>query len=183
MRLYVAPLGGDRDQLVAGTIAVGGMAQLIDRDRRSDRRRRRARLGVWGTLATGLFAAALASNPAATRSGGLVTTERPHQPGVQALGILAVGAFTFTASFGALWTMKRIAGIRVDAAVEQAGLDVSEHGMWGYPRFCIWCPACGSWCTPLRFPRHAAPRDRSRGDRGRGGRLISGLVGARACRD
>ena len=31
--------------------------------------------------------------------------------------------------------MKRTLGIRVEPAVEVAGLDVSEHGMWGYPEF------------------------------------------------
>jgi len=36
--------------------------------------------------------------------------------------------------------MKRTAEIRVDASVEQAGLDVSEHGMWGYPEFYIPVP-------------------------------------------
>ncbi|HEX6679665.1 MAG TPA: ammonium transporter, partial [Gaiellaceae bacterium] len=64
--------------------------------------------GVWGTLATGLFAVpALASN-LATGHGGLVYTGSFHQLGVQALGLLAVGAFTFTASFGCLWTLKRL---------------------------------------------------------------------------
>jgi predicted peroxiredoxin len=48
--------------------------------------------GVWGTLATGLFAVpALASN-LATGSGGLVYTGSFHQLGVQALGLVAVGA-------------------------------------------------------------------------------------------
>jgi ammonium transporter, Amt family len=96
--------------------------------------------GVWGTLATGLFALpALASN-LVTGRGGLLYTGSAHQLGVQALGILAVGAFTFTASFLALWAMRRIAGIRVEPEVEQAGLDVSEHGMWGYPEFYIPVP-------------------------------------------
>src|SRR5947207_3348085 len=61
--------------------------------------------GVWGTLATGLFAVpALASN-LATGTGGLVYTGSFHQLGVQALGLVTVGAFTFSMSFGALWTM------------------------------------------------------------------------------
>jgi Amt family ammonium transporter len=68
-----------------------------------------------------------------------------HQLGVQALGLLAVGTFTFTASFGCLWTMKRLWGIRVEEHVETAGLDVSEHGMWGYPEFYI--PVPGGYGT------------------------------------
>src|SRR6476659_3595920 len=101
--------------------------------------------GVWGTLATGIFAVpALASN-LATGRGGLLYTGSFHQLGVQALGLLAVGGFTFTASFGCLCTLKRLWGIRVEEHVETAGLDVSEHGMWGYPEFYI--PVPGGYGT------------------------------------
>ena len=102
--------------------------------------------GVWGTLATGLFAVpALAAN-LATGTGGLVYTGSFHQLGVQAVGLLAVGVFTFSSSFGCLWAMKRLWGIRVEAHVETAGLDVSEHGMWGYPEFYI--PVPGGYGDP-----------------------------------
>src|SRR5205807_8090318 len=58
--------------------------------------------GVWGTLATGIFAVpALASN-LATGRGGLLYTGSFPQLGVQAPGLVAVGAFTFTGSFGCL---------------------------------------------------------------------------------
>jgi ammonium transporter, Amt family len=109
--------------------------------------------GVWGTLATGLFAVpALAAN-LETGSGGLVYTGSFHQLGVQAVGLLAVGAFTFTASFACLWTLKRLWGIRVEEHVETAGLDVSEHGMWGYPEFYI--PVPGGWNQSLQHLQHA----------------------------
>ena len=36
-------------------------------------------------------------------------------------------------------------GIRTEAEVEEAGLDVSEHGMWGYPEFYI--PVPGGYGT------------------------------------
>jgi Amt family ammonium transporter len=41
--------------------------------------------------------------------------------------------------------MKRTVGIRVEEKVETAGLDVSEHGMWGYPEFYI--PVPGGYGT------------------------------------
>jgi hypothetical protein len=41
--------------------------------------------------------------------------------------------------------MKRIWGIRVEEETETAGLDVSEHGMWGYPEFYI--PVPGGYGT------------------------------------
>jgi Amt family ammonium transporter len=101
--------------------------------------------GVWGTLACGLFAVpALASN-LATGQGGLFYTGSFHQLGIQALGLVTVGAWTFSASFGTLWVLKKTIGIRVDEEDETAGLDVSEHGMWGYPEFYI--PVPGGYGT------------------------------------
>ena len=41
--------------------------------------------------------------------------------------------------------MKVTVGIRAEPAVEAAGLDVSEHGMWGYPEFYI--PVPGGYGT------------------------------------
>ena len=64
---------------------------------------------------------------------------------IQALGLVAVGAFTFGTSFAILWLFKVTIGIRTEAEVETAGLDVSEHGMWGYPEFYI--PVPGGYGT------------------------------------
>ena len=72
---------------------------------------------------------------------------------MQALGLAAVGGFTFTASFGCLWTMNKLWGIRVEEHVETAGLDVAEHGMWGYPEFYI--PVPGGWNQSLQHLKHA----------------------------
>jgi Amt family ammonium transporter len=101
--------------------------------------------GVWGTLATGLFALPALAATVGVGRGGLVYTGSPYQLAIQALGLVAVGAFTFTASFGSLWALKRLWGIRVEPHVETAGLDVSEHGMWGYPEFYI--PVPGGYGT------------------------------------
>ena len=57
----------------------------------------------------------------ATGRGGLLYTGDPHQLGVQALGLVAVGAFTFTASFAVLWAMNRLWGIRVEERTEVDG--------------------------------------------------------------
>ena len=46
---------------------------------------------------------------------------------------------------GCLWTLNRLWGIRVEEHVETAGLDVAEHGMWGYPEFYI--PVPGGYGT------------------------------------
>jgi len=105
--------------------------------------------GVWGTLACGLFAVPILAKKLATGGGGLVYTGSFHQLGVQALGLVAVGGFTFTASFGCLFVLHKIWGIRTEPEVETAGLDVSEHGMWGYPEFYIPVPGgYDVWTTP-----------------------------------
>ena len=89
--------------------------------------------GVWGTLALGFLTMPSLAERLGTGQGGLFYTGSASQLGTQALGLLAVGAFTFGASFLVLWVMKETFGIRTDAEAESAGLDVSEHGVWGYP--------------------------------------------------
>jgi Amt family ammonium transporter len=120
--------------------------------------------GIWGTLATGLFALPSLAATVGVGRGGLLYSGSPVQLGVQALGLVAVGAFTFAASFGSLWAIKRLWGIRVEPHVESAGLDVAEHGMWGYPEFYIPVPggygteAHGHLGLSLRHAPTPAPR-------------------------
>ena len=97
--------------------------------------------GVWGTLATGLLAVpALAAN-VGVGHGGLFYTGWPYQLGVQALGLVAVGAFTFTASFGSLWAMNRLWGIRVEPHVETAGSTSPSTACGATPSSTSRCPA------------------------------------------
>src|SRR6476646_5107908 len=113
---FVAPWAAIVIGAVSGWIAVAGVlfVERIGIDDPIGAVAVHGLAGVWGTLATGIFAVpALASN-LATGRGGLVYTGSFHQLGVQALGLLAVGGFTFTASFGCLWSLKRLWGIRVE---------------------------------------------------------------------
>ena len=96
--------------------------------------------GVWGTLSLGLFAVPKLAENLQTGQGGLFYGGGLHQLGTQVLGLAAVGAFTFTASFVVLLLFKVTIGIRTHPDDEQMGLDVSEHGMWGYPEFYIPVP-------------------------------------------
>src|SRR5919109_1874739 len=144
---FVAPWAAVVIGAAAGAIAVYGVV-FVERLRIDDPIGAVAvhgMAGVWGTLATGLFAVPALAENLATGQGGLWYTGSFHQLGVQTVGLLAVGAFTFSASFGCLWTLKRFWGIRVEEHVETAGLDVSEHGMWGYPEFYI--PVPGGYGT------------------------------------
>ena len=144
---FVAPWAAIVIGLAAGFIAVTGVlgVERLGIDDPIGAVAVHGASGVWGTIATGLFAVpALAAN-LGTGRGGFVYTGSLHQVWVQLLGLAAVGAFTFSASFGVLWAMKRLWGIRVEEHVETSGLDVSEHGMWGYPEFYI--PVPGGYGT------------------------------------
>ena len=144
---FVAPWAAIVIGFVAGAIAVVGVL-AVERARIDDPIGAVAvhgMAGVWGTLATGIFAVPALAENLATGGGGLWYTGSFDQLGTQLLGLVAVGAFTFSASFGALWVMKATFGIRVEQDVETAGLDVSEHGMWGYPEFYI--PVPGGYGT------------------------------------
>jgi len=101
--------------------------------------------GVWGTLSLGFLTVPALAEKLATGQGGLFYGGGAHQLGQQALGLAAVGGFTFGASFLVLLALKLTFGIRAEPEVETAGLDVSEHGMWGYPEFYI--PVPGGYGT------------------------------------
>ncbi len=94
--------------------------------------------GVFGTLCVGLFAqkgvTSLAAVDGLFFGGGLSLL------GVEALGVLAVGAFTFTASALIWLLLKRTIGIRVSLKEEIEGLDIGEHGNHAYPDFAVVAP-------------------------------------------
>jgi Amt family ammonium transporter len=90
--------------------------------------------GIWGTLSNGLFANPdLIKTNALVGEGGLFYGGGFHQLGVQALGV--AGAFVFVAvlSFIILGIIKVTIGLRVTEEEEIIGLDLSEHGTYGYP--------------------------------------------------
>jgi Amt family ammonium transporter len=134
---FVAPWAAVVIGLAAGAVAVVGVlfVERIGVDDPIGAVAVHGMAGVWGTLATGLFAVPSLASRLGTGSGGLVYTGSFHQLGVQAAGIAAVGAFTFAASFGVLRALHALWGIRVEDHVETTGLDVAEHGAPGYPEF------------------------------------------------
>lgn len=89
--------------------------------------------GVWGTLSTGFFAtpelAAMNGGLPGLFYGGGIT-----QLGVQTMGVAACGLYAFIVSYIILKVMNRaMGGIRVTEEEEIIGLDLSEHGSYGYP--------------------------------------------------
>jgi ammonium transporter, Amt family len=148
---FVAPWAAIVIGLVSGFIAVVGViaVERIGIDDPIGAVAVHGCSGIWGTLACGLFTVPALASTLATGKGGLVYTGSFHQLGVQLLGVCVVGVWTFSASFGVLWTMKKLWGIRVHEQAETLGLDVSEHGMWGYPEFYIPVPGgYDTWATP-----------------------------------
>ncbi|MGH3003978.1 MAG: ammonium transporter [Gaiellaceae bacterium] len=136
---FVAPWAAIAIGLVSGVIAVIGVlaVERIGIDDPIGAVAVHGMSGVWGTLATGLFALPVLAGKLGTGTGGLVYTGSFHQLGVQLLGLAVVGAFTFSVSYGVLWTLNAIWGIRVEDEAEAVGLDVSEHGVWGYPELAL----------------------------------------------
>ena len=89
--------------------------------------------GIWGTLSCGLFTAPRLASYNAFGDPGLVYNGSFHQLGVQALGALVVFAFVLLTSGIAFFLIKVTVGLRVSEEQEDAGLDIVEHGMYGYP--------------------------------------------------
>ena len=89
--------------------------------------------GVFGTLAVGLFARDTVMP--GTVGNGLFYGGGAALLGRQALGVGAVGLFTFAGCLAAWWLIRRTIGLRVTREEEIGGLDVGEHGMEAYPDF------------------------------------------------
>ena len=103
--------------------------------------------GVWGTLACGLFTSPRLAEYNAFGEGGLVYTGSFGQLGTQALGVVVVFAFVFTLSFVTFLAIKKTYGLRVSEEEEEAGLDITEHGMYGYPEQFIPAPELIGYAT------------------------------------
>ncbi|WP_394136764.1 ammonium transporter [Cytobacillus oceanisediminis] len=87
--------------------------------------------GIWGTLSTGFFATpelATVGKPGLFYGGGF------EQLGVQFMGVAVSGLYAFAVSFIILAVAKKLmGGLRVTEEEEIMGLDLSEHGSYGYP--------------------------------------------------
>ncbi|MBH5318197.1 ammonium transporter [Paenibacillus sp. GSMTC-2017] len=89
--------------------------------------------GIWGTLANGIFATQALAEKVNVGQGGLIDTGSWKQLLVQLESVVFAGGFVLIASFIVLGGMKLIMGFRVTEEQEIVGLDLSEHGAYGYP--------------------------------------------------
>jgi Amt family ammonium transporter len=82
--------------------------------------------GLWGALATGLFATAAIGGVDGLFSGN------PGQFGVQALGAVVTIVFSFGVTAAILKVIDLTVGLRATPEEENMGLDLSEHSEVGY---------------------------------------------------
>ncbi|HEY7620466.1 MAG TPA: ammonium transporter [Solirubrobacteraceae bacterium] len=130
VEFWAAPIIG----LVAGIIVVCGVI-LIDRklDDPVGALSSHGLAGIWGTLSCGLFTSTRLAETNGVGDPGLFYSGSVHQLAVQGLGIAAAFASVFTVSFLVFFVIKATYGLRVKPEEERYGLDIVEHGMWGYP--------------------------------------------------
>lgn len=89
--------------------------------------------GVWGTLSTGFFATAELAEMNGGQA-GLFYGGGFSQLGVQLISVLACGIYAFLVAFIILKVLDKVlGGLRVSEEEELIGLDMSEHGSYGYP--------------------------------------------------
>ena len=109
--------------------------------------------GVFGTICVGLFSQAGVTSLSTVD--GLFFGGGFGPLGVQLLGVVVIGAFSFLSS-GLVWlVLKKTIGIRVSPEEEIQGLDIGEHGNVAYPDFALAAETVEGGFSPA--PISAAP--------------------------
>jgi Amt family ammonium transporter len=130
VEMWAAPVIG----AVAGGIVVGGVL-MFERLRLDDpvgALSAHGLAGIWGTLSCGIFTSPRLASFNGIGEEGLVYGNA-SQLAVQAVGVVAAFVLVFVLSFATFGLIKAVFGLRVDEEDEAAGLDIAEHGMYGYP--------------------------------------------------
>jgi Amt family ammonium transporter len=133
---WAAPLIG----LAAGVIVVFGVL-LIEKyfDDPVGALSAHGLAGIWGTLAVGVFGSERLVGDTASPGvwyglfGDADLGAAAGQLGVQAVGVAATFAVVLGLSLAAFALIKATIGLRVSEEDEEVGLDISSHGMYGYP--------------------------------------------------
>jgi Amt family ammonium transporter len=82
--------------------------------------------GIWGAIATGIFATAGVAGFSGAVDGNWL------QVGKQALSVLAVGGYAFLGSLALGKLLDVVMGLRVSHVEETVGLDIAQHGERAY---------------------------------------------------
>jgi len=130
VEMWAAPIIG----VVGGIIVVAGVLAIEKKlDDPVGALSAHGLAGIWGTLAAGLFASPRLVEAVGTGQPGLFYSGSLEQLGVQAAAVGLTFGSVFILSFATFAIIKAVFGLRVDPADEDAGLDIAEHGMYGYP--------------------------------------------------
>ncbi|MDE5414632.1 ammonium transporter [Alkalihalobacterium chitinilyticum] len=133
---FVAPWAAVVIGIIGGLIVVVSM-KIFDRAKIDDpifALSVHGMAGIWGTISTGFFAVPALSTEIGWGQAGLFYGGGFTQLGVQTLGVVAGGIYAFVISFIILYVMNKVmGGLRVTEEEEIMGLDISEHGSYGYP--------------------------------------------------
>jgi len=130
VEMWAAPIIG----FIGGLIVVAGVLAIEKRlDDPVGALSAHGLAGIWGTLACGLFTSPRLAAANEVGEGGLFYTGSLTQLGTQAAGVALTFVVVFVLSFVTFAIIKAVLGLRVDAESEDAGLDIAEHGMYGYP--------------------------------------------------
>ncbi|MBB5355383.1 Amt family ammonium transporter [Anoxybacillus mongoliensis] len=89
--------------------------------------------GIVGTISTGFFASPRLVDITGIGKPGLFYGGGVDQLIVQTIGVLGAAMYVAIVSFVVLYTLKKVIGLRVTPEQEISGLDISEHGSYGYP--------------------------------------------------
>ena len=150
VEFWAAPLIG----AVAGVIVVYGVLAIEKRlDDPVGALSAHGLAGVWGTLACGLLTSPRLAEYNGIGEAGLLYSGSLEQLGVQAVGVGAAFVTVFTLSYITFAAIKATVGIRVSEEQEDAGLDITAHGMYGYPEQYIPAPET----APVATSPAAAP--------------------------
>jgi len=144
---YVEIWAGPIIGFVAGLIVVAGIVAI---DKRIDdpvgATSAHGLAGIWGTLSCGLFTAPRLAeyNAFGDSAGGLLYSGSFKQLIAQGVGVAVAFTFVFAMSYATFFLIKKTLGLRVSEQQEDAGLDIVEHGMYGYPEQFIPAPEIGA---------------------------------------
>jgi ammonium transporter, Amt family len=89
--------------------------------------------GIWGTISCGLFTSPRLAEFNGVGQAGLFYNGDFKQLGVQIAGVAIAFTAVFVLSLATFGAINAVFGLRVPEEDEDAGLDITEHGMYGYP--------------------------------------------------
>jgi Amt family ammonium transporter len=157
---YVEAWAGPVIGFVAGLVVVFGVIAI---DKRIDdpvgALSAHGLAGIWGTISCGIFTAPRLAeyNAFGDPDGGLLYSGHLTQLAAQAVGVLVAFSFVFAMSYLTFAAIKATIGLRVSDEQEEAGLDIVEHGMYGYPEQFIPAPEIGAASSGPAAAGVAAP--------------------------